>query len=132
MTDKLLKNNDEWRKELPADLYQIAREKGTERPFTGKYNSDKRPGQYHCACCGETLFDASNKYDSGSGWPSFYQTAGDDAVAEHTDGSHGMQRTEVTCQKCGAHVGHVFPDGPKPTGLRYCINSLSLKHEQDT
>lgn len=131
MTDKIMKNNNEWQKELPGDVYHIAREKGTERPFTGKYNTDKRPGQYLCACCDASLFDAETKYDSGSGWPSFYQPAEASAVAEHTDSSHGMQRTEVTCQACGAHLGHVFPDGPRPTGLRYCINSLSLKHEQD-
>lgn len=131
MDEKVKKNNAEWRAELPPDLYHIAREKGTERPFTGAYDGDHRPGYYHCACCGETLFDAATKYDSGSGWPSFYQPAQTESVAEHRDTSHGMVRTEVTCRACGAHLGHVFPDGPAPTGLRYCINSLSLKHEQD-
>lgn len=131
MTNKVNKNNEEWQSELAPDLYHIAREKGTERPFTGKYYTDKRPGQYQCACCGERLFDAATKYDSGSGWPSFYAPAQADAVAEHRDASHGMVRTEITCQRCGAHLGHVFPDGPQPTGLRYCINSLSLKHEAD-
>jgi len=131
MSNKILKNNEDWQKELPTDTYRIAREKGTERPFSGKYTTDKRPGQYLCACCGEALFDASTKYDSGSGWPSFYKPSKNNAVAEHTDPSHGMERTEVTCVRCDAHLGHVFPDGPKPTGLRYCINSLSLKHEQD-
>lgn len=131
MSNKSIKNNDQWRRELPSDLYQIAREKGTERPFSGKYYTDKRPGQYLCACCGEALFDAATKYDSGSGWPSFYKPNQPDAIAEHQDASHGMHRTEVTCARCDAHLGHVFPDGPKPTGLRYCINSLSLKHEAD-
>ena len=132
MSNKLIKNNSEWQSELPGDLYHVAREKGTERPFTGAYTNDKRPGNYHCACCGETLFDAATKYDSGSGWPSFYEPSTAAAVEEHTDGSHGMQRTEVTCSHCGAHLGHVFPDGPQPTGLRYCINSISLKHQQDS
>jgi peptide-methionine (R)-S-oxide reductase len=131
MTNKTLKTNKEWREELPADLYHIAREKGTESPFTGKYTHEKRPGQYLCACCGEALFNAETKYDSGSGWPSFTAPAAAQAVAEHTDSSHGMQRTEVTCSQCGAHLGHVFPDGPAENGLRYCINSRSLKHEQD-
>lgn len=132
MSNKTIKNNEEWQAELPADLYHIAREKGTERPFTGKYTHDARPGAYACACCGASLFDAGSKYDSGSGWPSFYQPASNAAVEEHADSAHGMVRTEVTCQACGAHLGHVFPDGPKPTGLRYCINSLSLKHAQDS
>jgi peptide-methionine (R)-S-oxide reductase len=131
MVSKPMKSNKEWQGELPADLYHIAREKGTEPPFTGQYYHETRPGIYACACCGETLFDSAAKYDSGSGWPSFFQPAAPNAVAEHTDHSHGMSRTEVTCQHCGAHLGHVFPDGPNPTGLRYCINSLSLKHGQD-
>lgn len=131
MTNKILKSNDEWRDKLPADLYHIAREKGTERPFTGSYNTEKRPGTYFCACCDQQLFDSATKYDSGSGWPSFYAPVAGEAVAEHTDQSHGMVRTEVTCARCGAHLGHVFPDGPNPTGLRYCINSTSLKHEGD-
>ena len=131
MSDKLMKSEEEWRKELPADLYRIAREKGTEPPFSGKYTQDKREGRYQCSCCGEILFDAAAKYDSGSGWPSFTAPAEASAVAEHSDHSHGMVRTEVTCQHCGAHLGHVFPDGPGPEGLRYCINSKSLKHEAD-
>ncbi len=128
---KHMKCNSEWESELSTDLYHIAREKGTERPFSGKYTEDKRPGMFYCACCGEPLFESTTKFDSGSGWPSFYAPATNQAVAEHDDRSHGMRRTEVTCRACEAHLGHVFPDGPNPTGLRYCINSVSLKHEQD-
>lgn len=113
-------------KELPSDLHRVAREKGTEAPFTGKYVHEKRDGVYACAVCGEALFDATTKYDSGSGWPSFTAPASGQAVAEHRDMSHGMVRTEVTCAKCEAHLGHVFPDGPAENGLRYCINSISL------
>lgn len=111
---------------LPPDLHHIAREKGTERPFTGTYVHEKRAGTYQCAVCGEELFDSHTKYDSGSGWPSFTAPTTPDAVAEHRDTSHGMNRTEVTCAKCEAHLGHVFPDGPGENGLRYCINSRSL------
>lgn len=114
------------RKSLPPELEYIARQKGTEPPFTGKYLHDKRAGTYACAVCGEPLFDAATKYDSGSGWPSFTAPASANAVAEHADSSHGMLRTEVTCANCDAHLGHVFPDGPGENGLRYCINSLSL------
>ena len=131
MSNKTIKNNDGWRCAADAQLYHVAREKGTERPFSGVYTNDKRPGQYHCACCDAPLFDAATKYDSGSGWPSFYAPAAAGSVAEHDDRSHGMRRVEVICQHCGAHLGHVFPDGPQPTGLRYCINSISLKHEAD-
>lgn len=113
-------------KPLPPDLEYIARQKGTEPAFTGKYVHEKRPGTYHCAVCGEALFDSATKYDSGSGWPSFTAPAAAEAVAEHRDQSHGMIRTEVTCAKCEAHLGHVFPDGPGEGGLRYCINSISL------
>ena len=123
--DKLLKSEKEWAETLPADLYRVAREKGTERPFVGKYTDELAKGTYHCACCGEALFESDNKFDSGCGWPSF--DAANGAVEEHRDISHGMIRTEVTCAKCDAHLGHVFPDGPKDTtGLRYCINSVSL------
>jgi peptide-methionine (R)-S-oxide reductase len=101
--------------------------KGTERPFTGEYYKTKTPGVYTCSCCGAELFDSDTKYESGSGWPSFYQPTDKGKVQEETDRSHGMTRTEVTCKSCGAHLGHVFPDGPRPTGLRYCINSVSLK-----
>lgn len=111
---------------LSPELQHVAYEKGTERPFTGKYVHEKRPGIYACAVCGQPLFDAATKYDSGSGWPSFTAPASGDAVAEHRDHSHGMERTEVTCSQCDAHLGHVFPDGPGEHGLRYCINSISL------
>lgn len=131
MTDKSMKYNLQADSTLPDDVAHIAREKGTERPFSGKYVHETRPGGYFCACCNEQLFESTTKFDSGSGWPSFYAPANDEAVAEHADHSHGMARIEVTCAGCGAHLGHVFPDGPNPTGLRYCINSLSLKHESD-
>jgi peptide-methionine (R)-S-oxide reductase len=111
---------------LPPDLHHIAREKGTERPFTGKYVQEKAVGQYLCAVCGSQLFESATKFDSGSGWPSFTAPASENAVAEHSDASHGMRRTEVTCAQCEAHLGHVFPDGPGENGLRYCINSRSL------
>jgi peptide-methionine (R)-S-oxide reductase len=127
MEKKVVKTDEEWKKELTADQYNVCRMKGTERPFTGEYYQTKTPGVYTCSCCGAELFDSNTKYDSGSGWPSFYQPTDKDKVQEETDRSHGMTRTEVTCNNCGAHLGHVFPDGPKPTGLRYCINSVSLK-----
>ena len=126
MTDKLLKSNDEWSKTLAPDLYRVAREKGTERPFTGKYTDEKASGTYVCACCGAPLFESGAKFDSGCGWPSFDAPLAGQAVDEHRDMSHGMVRTEITCAKCDAHLGHVFPDGPTDTGLRYCINSVSL------
>ena len=127
MEKKVVKTDEEWKKELSADQYNVCRRKGTERPFTGEYYQTKTPGVYTCSCCGAELFDSNTKYDSGSGWPSFYQPTDKDKVQEETDRSHGMTRTEVMCKNCGAHLGHVFPDGPKPTGLRYCINSVSLK-----
>ena len=111
---------------LTPEQYHVTQEKGTERAFTGKYWDTKTPGTYKCVVCGEELFNSDTKYDSGSGWPSFYQPADKSKVDEHTDRSYGMTRTEVTCGKCGAHLGHVFPDGPRPTGMRYCINSASL------
>lgn len=126
MIDKLLKSNDEWKKLLPEPLYHVAREKGTERPFTEKYVPAAEAGLYTCACCGADLFASDTKFDSGSGWPSFYRPADAEHITEHRDASHGMVRTEVTCARCEAHLGHVFPDGPQPTGLRYCINSISL------
>lgn len=116
----------DWRKELTPEQFHILREKGTERPFTGKYYHNKDDGTYLCAACGQKLFSSETKYDSGSGWPSFYKPMDTNAVKEDTDSSHGMTRTEVTCSNCGGHLGHVFPDGPNPTGLRYCINSASL------
>jgi peptide-methionine (R)-S-oxide reductase len=114
------------KKTLTPEQYHVTQEKGTERAFTGKYWDTKTPGTYKCVVCGEELFSSDTKYDSGSGWPSFYQPADKAKVDEHTDSTYGMTRTEVTCGKCGAHLGHVFPDGPRPTGMRYCINSASL------
>lgn len=129
MPEKISKSEEEWRRELTPEQFHILREKGTERAFTGEYAHAKTPGVYRCAACGQELFSSKTKYESGSGWPSFYQPLERDQVAEHEDTSHGMRRVEVTCSRCGSHLGHVFPDGPRPTGLRYCINSASLKLE---
>jgi peptide-methionine (R)-S-oxide reductase len=124
--NKVNKTVDEWRAALSEEEYEVARCGGTERAFTGRYWDTKTPGTYHCVCCGQQLFASETKYDSGTGWPSFYAPVADDAVAVHEDRSMGMVRTEVVCAACDAHLGHVFPDGPQPTGLRFCMNSAAL------
>lgn len=126
MSDKLELTDAEWRERLTPEQYQILRQKGTERAFTGKYEKNKAAGEYVCAACGQPLFESDAKYDSGSGWPSFSRPSEKAAVEEYRDSSHGMVRTEVVCSRCEGHLGHVFPDGPSPDGLRYCINSASL------
>ena len=127
---KIEKTEQEWRAELAPEQYRVLREKGTEAPFSAEYDHTFEPGSYRCAGCGAELFDSDAKYDSGCGWPAFSAPAGEEAVDEETDTTYGMVRTEVLCASCGGHLGHVFPDGPHPTGLRYCINSAALKLDE--
>jgi peptide-methionine (R)-S-oxide reductase len=128
--NRIEKTEAEWQAALSPEEYRVLREKGTEQPFSGEYDHTFEPGTYHCAGCGSTIFESETKYDSGCGWPAFYAPAGEGAVDEETDVTHGMIRTEVLCASCGGHLGHVFPDGPQPTGQRYCINSAALKLEE--
>jgi peptide-methionine (R)-S-oxide reductase len=127
---RIQKTEEQWQAALSPEQYRVLREKGTESPFSGEYDHTFEPGTYHCAGCGAPVFESETKYDSGCGWPAFYAPASEDAVDEDSDVTHGMIRTEVLCSSCGGHLGHVFPDGPHPTGQRYCINSAALKLEE--
>jgi len=131
MTEKITKTPEEWKEQLTPEQYDICINKGTESPFSGKYCDSKEKGIYKCTCCGEPLFDSNTKFDSGSGWPSFWEPISKEKIENISDTSLGMVRTEVNCNKCGAHLGHVFDDGPKPTSLRYCINSTSLDLQKE-
>jgi len=131
MVEKIKKSDEEWRELLSEEQFQVTRRHGTERPFSGAYCDSKAPGTYVCVCCGQPLFHSKEKFDSGSGWPSYWQPISEEVIETTEDTSHGMRRTEVHCSRCDAHLGHVFPDGPPPTGLRYCINSLSLKLQEE-
>lgn len=131
MTRRVTKSEQQWREELSSEAYYVCREKGTERAFSGEYHDTKTPGTYRCAGCGEPLFRSETKFDSGTGWPSFYAPISEEGVQEEADNSLWMRRTEVLCAVCDSHLGHVFPDGPQPTGLRYCMNSVSLKLDED-